>query len=118
MENPFARGPFREEDDDIEEIEDARDENPYTIMEGYALEDAGGERVGEIEETVYDAVGDILKYVVVNGRVVPADGIEVDAEKGRVRVPYRRETIGSAPTLKGPSGEFDRALRTHYEERG
>jgi hypothetical protein len=118
VENPFAQGPFREEDAGIEEIEDVRDQNPYTAMEGYALEDAAGERVGEIEETVYDAVGDVLKYVVVNGRVVPADGIEVDAEEGRVRVPYRRETIGSAPTLKGPSGEFDRALRTHYEERG
>lgn len=118
MENPFARGPFREEDAGIEEIEDARDQNPYTAVEGYALEDAAGERVGEIEETVYDAVGDILKYVVVNGRVVPADGIQVNAEEGRVRVPYRRETIGSAPTLKDPSGEFDRALRTHYKESG
>ena len=114
MENPFARGPFREEDADIEEIEDARDENPYTVMEGYALEDAAGERVGEIEETVYDAVGDILKYVVVNGRAVPTDGIEVNAEEGRVRVPYRREIIESAPTLEDPSGEFDRALRSHY----
>jgi len=118
VENPFARGPFREEDAGIEEIEDARAQNPYTIMEGYTLEDAAGERVGEIQETVYDAVGDILKYVVVNGRVVPVGGIEVNAEEGRVRVPYRRETIGSAPTLKDPSGEFDRALRTHYEERG
>jgi hypothetical protein len=114
VENPFARGPFREEDDDIEEIEDARDENSYTVMEGYALEDAAGERVGEIEETVYDAVGDILKYVVVNGRAVPTDGIEVNAEEGRVRVPYRRKIIESAPTLEDPSGEFDRALRSHY----
>ncbi len=118
MENPFARGPFGEEDAGIEEIEDARGQNPYTAMEGYTLEDAAGERVGEIQETVYDAVGDILKYVVVNGRVVPAGEIEVNAAEGRVRVPYRRETIGSAPTLKDPSGEFDRALRTHYEERG
>ena len=117
MENPFARGPFREEDDDIEEIEDARYENPYTVMEGYALEDASGERVGEVEETVYDAVSDVLKYVVVDGHSVPADEIEVNAEEGRVRAPYTRETIESAPTLEDPSGEFDRALRAHYDER-
>ena len=114
MENSYAQGPFGQEDASIEEIEDARDQNPYTAIEGYALEDAAGERVGEIEETVYDAVGDILKYVVVNGRAVPTDGIEVNAEEGRVRVPYRREIIGCAPTLEDPSGEFDRALRSHY----
>ena len=118
MENPFARDPFREEDGGIEDVEDTRDQNPYTAMEGYALEDAAGERVGEIEETVYDAVGDVLKYVVVDGRAVPADGIEVNAEEGRVRTRYRRETIESAPALEDPSGEFDRALRAHYEERG
>ena len=118
MDNPFARDPFREEDAGIEDVEDTRDQNPYTAMEGYALEDAAGERVGEIEETVYDAVGDVLKYVVVDGRAVPADGIEVNAEEGRVRTPYRRETIKSAPALEDPSGEFDRALRAHYEERG
>ncbi len=49
MENPFARGPFREEDAGIEEVEDARGQNPYTAIEGYALEDTAGERVGEIE---------------------------------------------------------------------
>ncbi len=118
MENPFAREPFREEDASMEDVEDTRDQNPYTAMEGYALEDAAGERVGEIEETVYDAVGDVLKYVVVDGRAVPADRIEVNAEEGRVRAPYRRETIESAPALEDPSGEFDRALRAHYEERG
>ncbi len=118
MEYPFAQDPFSEEDTGIEDVEDTRDQNPYTTMEGYILKDAAGEGVGEIQETVYDAVGNILKYVVVNGRVVPAGGIEVNAEEGRVRVPYRRETIGSAPTLKDPSGEFDRALRSHYEERG
>ncbi len=118
MENPFARDAFREEDAGIEDVEDTRDQNPYTAMEGYALEDAAGESVGEIEETVYDAVGDVLKYVVVDGRAVPADGIEVNAEEGRVRAPYRRETIQSAPALEDPSGEFDRALRAHYDERG
>ncbi len=118
MENPFARDPFREEEAGIEDVEHARDQKPYTAMEGYDLEDATAERVGEVEETVYDAVSDVLKYVVVDGHTVPADGIEVDAEEGRVRAPYRRETIETAPTLEDPSGQFDRALRAHYEERG
>jgi sporulation protein YlmC with PRC-barrel domain len=87
-------------------------------MKGYKLEDASGIEVGEIEDTVYDAPSDVLKYVVVNGRPIPADRIEVDAEEERVRVPYDRETIESAPTLEDPSGEFDRTLRAHYEERG
>lgn len=94
------------------------DQNPYTPMKGYKLEDASGIEVGEIEDTVYDAPSDVLKYVVVNGRPIPADRIEVDAEEERVRVPYDRETIESAPTLEDPSGEFDRTLRAHYEERG
>ena len=116
MENPFLGDPFREEDADVEDVEDAIDQNPYTIMEGYELEDASGTRVEEIEETVYDAVSDVLKYVIVNGHAVPADRIEVNAEEERVRVPYGRETIESAPALDDPSGEFDRRLRAHYEE--
>ena len=94
-----------------------RSDNPYTYMEGYKVIDAAGEEVGEVEETVYDAVSDVLKYVVVDGHTVLADEIEVNAEEGRVRAPYTRETIESAPTLEDPSGEFDRALRAHYEER-
>ena len=117
MENPFQPNPFREEDAGVGEVGDDRDQNPYTTMEGYELEDASGMRVGEVEETVYDAVSDVLKYVVVNGHTVPADRIEVYVEERRVRAPYDRETIESAPTLENPSGEFDRALRAHYEER-
>jgi hypothetical protein len=94
------------------------DQNPYTPMKGYKLEDASGIEVGEIEYTVYDAPSDVLKYIVVNGHPIPADRIEVDAEEERVRVPYYREAIESAPTLEDPSGEFDRTLRAHYEERG
>ncbi len=115
MENPFLGDPFREEDADVEDVSY---QNPYTIMEGYELEDASGAGIGEIEETVYDAVGGVLKYVVVEGHTVPADRIEVNAEQERVRVPYDRETIGSAPALEDPSGEFDRRLRAHYEEPG
>lgn len=92
--------------------------NPYTIMEGYKLEDISGVEVGEIEETVYDAPSDVLKYVIVNGRPIPADRIEVDVEEERVRVPYGREAIESAPALEVPSGEFDHTLRAHYEEHG
>lgn len=118
MENPFLGDPFREEDAEVEDVEDASDQNPYTAMEGYELQDASGTIVGEVEETVYDAVSNVLKYVVVNGRTVPADEIEVDAAEGSVRVPYDRETIESAPTLEDPSGEFDRTLRAHYGEHG
>ena len=118
MENPFLGDPFREEDANVEDVEDTDDQNPYTAMEGYELQDASGTIVGEVEETVYDAVSDVLKYVVVNGRTVPTDGIEVDAAAGSVRVPYDRETIQAAPALEDPSGEFDRKLRAHYEVRG
>ena len=116
MENPFLGDPFREEDADVEDVEDARDQNPYTILAGYEMEDVSGTVVGEIEETVYDAVSDVLKYVVVDGRTIPADRIEVNAEEERARVPYEGETIGSAPAPEDPSGEFDRRLRAHYEE--
>jgi len=87
-------------------------------MEGYEVRDGSGTRVGEVEETVYDAVSDVLKYIVVNGHTILADRIEVDAEEECVRVPYDRQTIESAPALQDLSGEFDRALRAHYEERG
>jgi sporulation protein YlmC with PRC-barrel domain len=87
-------------------------------MEGYEVLDGTGARVGEVQETVYDAVSDVLKYMVVNGHTILADRIEVDAEEECVRVPYDRQTIESAPALQDLSGEFDRALRAHYEERG
>ena len=89
--------------------------NPYTALEGFRLHDVSGAEVGEVERTVYDAPSDILKYVVVNGRPIPADRIEVDTAEERICVPYKRETIESAPALEDPSGEFDRALRAHYE---
>lgn len=109
--------PFREEDAEVRDVEDdARDQNPYTAMEGYELLDASGAKVGEIEDTVYDAVSDVLKYVIANGHVVLADRIEVDAENGRVRAPYPKSLIESSPEPQDPSGEFDRALRAHYEE--
>ena len=54
------------------------------------MEDASGAGIGEIEETVYDAVSDVLKYAVG----------------------------GSSPALEDPSGEFDRRLRAHHEEPG
>ena len=102
----------------MEDIGNMRDKNPYTAMEGYELRDASGARVGRIEETVYDAVSDVLKYVVADGHPIPADRIEVDAENGRVRVPYPKDLIESSPDPEDPSGEFDRTLRAHYEERG
>ena len=110
MEDPFM------DDVSIEDVDDRRDENPYTAMEGYELQDASGAKVGEIEETVYDAVSDILKYVIANGHPVLADKIEVDAASGRVRAPYPKSLIESSPEPEDPSGEFDRALRAHYGE--
>jgi hypothetical protein len=102
----------------LEDVGNTRDNNPYTIMEGYELQDASGARVGKIQETVYDAVSDVLKYVIANGHPIPADRIEVDAENERVRAPYPKSLIESSPEPEDPSGEFDRALRAHYEEPG
>ncbi|MDP8950755.1 MAG: hypothetical protein M3N18_00655 [Actinomycetota bacterium] len=109
--------PFREEDAEVRDVEDdAREQNPYTAMEGYELQDASGASVGKIEETVYDAVSNVLKYVIANGHTVPADRIELDATYGRVRTPYSRSLIESSPEPEDPSGEFDQALRAHYGE--
>jgi sporulation protein YlmC with PRC-barrel domain len=96
---------------------DHRADNPYTAMEGYTVYDASGTEVGEIEGTVYDAPSNVLKYVVVDGRPVPAEGIDVDGAGQRVSLPYDRETIESAPELEEPSGAFDEVVREHYEGR-
>lgn len=92
--------------------------NPYTVMEGYELQDASGTVIGKVNGTVYDAPSDVLKYVIANSHTIPADRIKVDVENGRIRVPYSREIIESAPGPEDPTGEFDSALRAHYEERG
>jgi sporulation protein YlmC with PRC-barrel domain len=96
---------------------DHRGDNPYTTMEGYTVYDASGTEVGEIEGTVYDAPSNVLKYVVVDGRPVPAEGIDVDGAGQLVSLPYDRETIESAPELEEPSGAFDEVVREHYEGR-
>jgi sporulation protein YlmC with PRC-barrel domain len=94
-----------------------RPDNPYTQLEGYRVKDASGEEVGEIEETIYDAPSDVLKYVVVRGRPIPAEKVEVDAADQRVSVPYDARTIESAPQMKETSGAFDEAIHEHYESR-
>ena len=94
-----------------------RPDNPYTHLEGYRINDASGEDVGEIEDTIYDAPSDVLKYVVVRGRLIPAERIEVDAADQRVSVPYDARTIESAPQMEETSGAFDEALHEHYESR-
>lgn len=96
------------------EEKDHRPDNPYTAIEGYGVYDVGGEKVGDVGTTVYDAPSDVLKYLSVNGRAVPADRIQVDAGGERVTVPYDAETVASAPEMQEPSGEFDRAVREHY----
>ncbi len=92
-------------------------DNPYTALEGYEVYDASGGGIGEIEETVYDAPSDVLKYVVVDGRPIPAEAIDVDADGQRVSVPYDRETLESAPKMEDTSGAFDEAVHRHYEGR-
>ena len=92
----------------------ASSDNPYTFLQGYKVSDASGEDVGEIEVTIYDAPSDVLKYVVVGGRVVPADRIEVHAEDQHVSVPYSAATVESAPRIEETSGAFDDIVRKHY----
>jgi sporulation protein YlmC with PRC-barrel domain len=92
-----------------------RPDNPYTQLEGYRVIDASGEEAGKIEDTVYDAPSDVLKYVVVRGRPIPAERIEVDAKDRRISVPYDSTTIESAPKMEGLSGAFDEAVHEHYE---
>jgi sporulation protein YlmC with PRC-barrel domain len=99
----------------VDDAED-RSQNPYTALEGYMVLDDAGAEVGEVEETVYDAVSDVLKYLSVNGHAVLADRIEVDHDAELVRVPYDGETVESAPVLRETSGAFDDALRAHYGE--
>jgi len=98
----------------MEEANDRYD-NPYTQMEGYRVLDSSGEEVGEIEDTVYDAPSDVLKYIVVRRRPIPAEGIEVDAAGQRASVPYDSATIDSAPKMEAFSGAFDEAVHEHYE---
>ena len=89
-------------------------DNPYTFLEGYTVYDDSRNEVGEVEQTVYDAPSDVLKYVIVGGHTVPADRMEVNADEESVSVPYDREKIETAPELEEFSGEFDEALRDHY----
>lgn len=98
------------------EEKDHRADNPYTEMEGYGVYDASGEEIGRVENTVYDAPSDVLKYFVVNGRPVPADLVEVDVEEERVSIPHPAATVESAPPMEEPSGAFDAAVREHYAE--
>lgn len=97
---------------------DHRAENPYTEMEGYAVYGASGEEIGEVQETVYDAPSDVLKYIIVDGRPIPADSIEVNAGEESVSVPYERGVVESAPGMQEPSGAFDAAVREHYGDDG
>ena len=96
--------------------EDHRASNPFTEMEGYEVLDASGASVGRVEDTVYDAVSNVLKYIVVAGRPIPAEDVSVDPEAERVTIPHGRSTIETAPEMQDLSGAFDDAVREHYEE--
>ena len=91
-----------------------RSDNPYTQLEGYRVYDASGNEVGRIDDTVYDAPSDVLKFVLVGGRIVPAEEIEVHVEGQSVSVPYHAKTIESAPHIAHFSGAFDEAVHEHY----
>ena len=93
---------------------DSRADNPYTQMEGYTVQDTSGAEVGEVESTVYDAPSDVLKYIIVGRRPIPAEDLRVDADRGLVSIPYDRETVESAPRMEEVSGAFDRAVHEHY----
>ncbi len=92
--------------------EDHRASNPFTEMEGYEVLDASGASVGRVEGTV----SNVLKYIVVAGRPIPADDVSVDVEAERVTVPHERSTIETAPEMQDLSGAFDDAVRGHYGE--
>lgn len=96
--------------------EDHRASNPFTEIEGYEILDASGIGFGRVEDTVYDAVSNVLKYIVVAGRPIPADDVNVDAEAERVTIPYERSTVETAPEMRELSGAFDAAVREHYDE--
>lgn len=96
--------------------EDHRASNPFTALEGYEVLDASGAGVGRVDDTVYDAVSNVLKYIVVAGRPIPADDVDVDAEAERLTVPHDRSTIEAAPEMQDLSGAFDAAVREHYGE--
>jgi sporulation protein YlmC with PRC-barrel domain len=92
-------------------------DNPYAAMEGYTVLDPSGQEIGVVQDTVYDAPSDVLKYVVVDGRPIPAEDVTVDAHDQRVSVPFDRETVESAPRMQDLSGAFDDAVHEHYGDR-
>lgn len=96
--------------------EEHRASNPFTALEGYEVLDASGAGVGRVEDTVYDAVSNVLKYIVVDGHPIPADNVDVDAEAEEITVPHERSTIETAPEMQDLSGAFDNAVRDHYGE--
>ena len=100
----------------MEEADHSAD-NQYAAMEGYKVYDVSGTEVGEVEGTVYDAPSDVLKYVIVGGRPILAEVVDVDPNQQRVSIPYDRETVESAPEMEEPSGAFDDAVREHYGGR-
>ncbi len=96
------------------EERDNRADNPYAAMEGYTVYDDSGAEIGRIEDAIYDAPSDVLKYVVVDGRPIPAEDITVDAHDESVYVPFDGETVWSAPHMQPHSGDFDAAVHEHY----
>ncbi|WP_219973954.1 PRC-barrel domain-containing protein [Rubrobacter xylanophilus] len=92
-----------------------RADNPYTEWEGYEVVDASGEPVGRVERAVYDAPSGLLKYLSVDGRTVPAENLNAEPDRRRIRLPHPAERVRSAPPLEDPpTGGFDAEVRRHY----
>jgi sporulation protein YlmC with PRC-barrel domain len=89
-------------------------DNPYAAMEGYSVYDASGAEVGRVQDTIYDAPSDVLKYLVVAGRPIPAELVEVDPDAERISLPFDREIVETAPKMQHLSGKFDAAVHEHY----
>lgn len=96
--------------------------SPSTTWADWRVDDCHGRRVGTLAAVYVDDAGVPAWFLVRLGGfssryalVPPAD---VLASCGRVCLPYRRETIESAPVLYRPPGEaplaMEARLRRHF----
>ena len=67
------------------------------------MEDASGAGIGEIEETVYDAVSKVLKYAVVEDLPLPSKTPPASSTGGCVlttRSPAREGALGGSSFIR------------------
>ena len=99
MENPFLGDPFREEDANVEDVEDASDLNPYTIMEGYELEDAS-----HIQSTP-GSLGEVLQALEEDHRFLLEGGVFTE-DVIETWISYKRERELEPVALRPHPYEF------------